>query len=84
MELEEIGNQLTAAAETGDFERAIALADRYRGRFDEIWAARHESGLPEQALLLHRTTKAAELRGVKLAKPYRRPSPAPGEWHMTL
>jgi hypothetical protein len=94
MGLQDISDQLNAAAETGDFERAIALAAQYRRRFDELWAARRDSSLPEQALLLHnralarlveaRTAKAAELRGVKLARPYTRRSTAPEQWRMTL
>jgi hypothetical protein len=94
MELQDISDQLIAAAEAGDFERAIALAAQYRRRFDELWAVRRYPDLPEQALLLHRraiarlvearTAKAAEFRGVKRATPYGRPSPATGEWRMTL
>jgi hypothetical protein len=94
MRLEEISNQLTAAAEAGEFERVPALVSQYRRRFDELWSARREPSLPEQALLLcrgaiarlieARAAKAAELRRVKLASPYRRRNTASAEWRMTL
>ena len=94
MEFEEIGNQLMTAAETGDFESALALANQYRRRFDELWATRRDAGLPEQAMLVcrgaiaclieARATKAAELRSVKLATPYRRRRTVSEQWRMTL
>ena len=94
MELEEIGNQLNASVEAGDFERVLALANRYRRRFDELWAARRDPSLSEQAMLLcrraiarlieARAAKAAELRRVKLASPYARRSAASEAWRMTL
>jgi hypothetical protein len=81
-------------AEAGDFDSALALANRYRRRFDELWSARRDPSLPEQALLLcrgaiarlieARAAKAAELRRVKLASPYRRRNTASAEWRMTL
>jgi hypothetical protein len=99
MELQEISEKLNAAAAAGEFEVAVELANQYRRRFDEIWAAmpgkaRKVSHLPEQALVSHRqaigslvnarAAKAAELQSVTAARPYGRRGPIRDAWCMTL
>jgi propanediol dehydratase small subunit len=99
MTLEEIGEQLGAAVDAADFERATELAKQYRSRFDEIWTAmpafeRQASDLPERALRLHqqvvarmvrvRVAKAAELRTIQRAQPYGPKKTATQKWGMTL